>query len=97
MDKIYHLRTYMSQMKKFFVELNGFNAVAFMDDQNRALVIDETEADYEQPLTLEVAKNSFVDFVADTADEAKCELGFGTLIFWDGSAEGIGADKVTEI
>ena len=85
-------------MKKFFVELNAFNAVAFLDDQNKALVIDETEANYAQPLTLEVAKNSFVDgFVADTADEAKCELGLGTLIYWDGSAEGIGADKVTEI
>lgn len=85
-------------MRKFFVELNAFNAVAFLDDQNKALVIDETEANYEQPLTLEVAKNSFVDgFVADTADEAKCELGFGTLIYWDGSAEGIGAEKVTEI
>lgn len=85
-------------MKKLFVETNAFNAVAFLDDQNKALILDETEADYGEPLTLEVAKNSFVGgFVADTADEARCELGFGTLINWDGSAEMIGADKVTEI
>lgn len=86
-------------MKKFFIETNAFNAVAFVDDMNKALILDETEADYGEPLTLEVAKNhDFSNISMDgTADEARCDLGFGTLIFWDGTAETIGADSVTEI
>ena len=87
-------------MKKLFVEFQDYNAVAFVDNSTgKALILDETETNYEQPLTLEFAKT--VDFsnisMDGTADQAYCDQGFGTLIFWNGEADTVGADKVTEI
>jgi hypothetical protein len=87
-------------MKKLFVEFQDYNAVAFVDDlTGKALILDETETNYEKPLTIDCAKT--IDFsnidMDNTADQAFCDQGFGTLIFWNGEADTIGADAVTEI
>lgn len=43
-------------MKKFFVETNGYNMVFLVDGNGRALPIYEQA--FDEPLTLEVAKNA---------------------------------------
>lgn len=82
-------------MRKFFVELNGFNAIALVDDMNKALMIDET--DIHEEITLESAKNMDLSNISmdGTADEARCDLGFGTVVFFSGIKDS--ETKATEI
>lgn len=86
--------------RKFFAEYQDFNAVMFVDDMNRALILDETEVDYGARLTINLA--SFFDFsnmdMTGTAEEARCSLGgLGAVLYFPGDLENIGADRVTEI
>ena len=64
-------------MKKYFVETQDYNFVAFVDDNNKAVIVPE-EA-FNEPLTLEVAKaadySNLEDF--DTAEEAAANYGTG--------------------
>lgn len=52
-------------MKRYFIETNGENQVAFVDENNKAYIFHE-EA-FDEPLTLEAAKN------ADYSNTDNCE------------------------
>jgi len=63
-------------MKRYFVETNGYNCVAFVDDNGTAYIVHENT--FDEPLTLDVAKN--VDYSNfDNCETAKeCAQAIGT-------------------
>lgn len=67
-------------MKRYFVETQDYNFVAFADATGRAAVIDE--AAFDEPLTLEVAKRTDYSSVEgfDNAEEAAANYGTGSQL-----------------
>lgn len=60
-------------MKRFFVETEDYTMVAFVDDEGKAFIIDETS--FDEVLTFDVAKNSDYSNLdgCETAEEcAQC-------------------------
>ena len=60
-------------MKRYFVETAGYNMVAFVDDNGECYILHE--GSFDEPLTLEVAKNADYSNLdgCETADEcAEC-------------------------
>lgn len=71
-------------MKRYFVETNGYNMVAFVDDSNRAYVFHEEC--FTEKLTLEAAQNA--DYAScegcETAEEIDIAVGAGNGTYaWD--------------
>lgn len=62
-------------MKRFFVKTNACNAVIFADKNGKAYVIDESL--FNEPLTLDVAKNAdYNNFDGcETAEECASSIG----------------------
>lgn len=63
-------------MKRYFIETNGYNCVAFVDDNGTAYIVHENN--FNEPLTLDVSKNAdYSNFDnCDTAEE--CAQAIGT-------------------
>lgn len=81
-------------MKRYFVETNAYNMVAFVDELGKAFVYDETA--FPQDLTLEVAKDTPYENIdgAETAEEAAAMQGTGEVYNWNEIE--ISAEAVTE-
>ncbi len=81
-------------MKRYFVETNAYNMVAFVDDSGKAYVYEETAFPVE--LTLEVAKSTQYENIegAETAEEAAAMQGTGEVYDWAEIERG--AERVTE-
>lgn len=64
-------------MKRFFIETNGYNMVAFVDDKNKAFILHEQSFDTE--LTLETAKNADYSNLdgCKTAEDCAGAMGMG--------------------
>ena len=62
-------------MKRYFVETNGYNCVAFIDDNNNAIVLHE--GCFDEPLTIESVKmNDYSNLDGcETAEECIHEMG----------------------
>ena len=74
-------------MKRFYVKTNGTNFVAFVDDNNKAYIIDE--AVFGVSLTLEIAKAEDYSNFEDCNTAEECARSIGTpdaetnVIVWD--------------
>ena len=62
-------------MKRFYVKTNGTNFVAFVDEQNKAYIMDECVFGYQ--LTLEVAKTADYSGIenSETAEDIAYAIG----------------------
>lgn len=62
-------------MKRFFVEAEDYNMVVMVDENGKGFVIDEIM--FDEPLTLEVAKNADYSNLdgCNTAEECACSIG----------------------
>lgn len=62
-------------MRRYFIETNAYNCVAFVDENNKAYVFHE-EA-FDEPLTLEAAKKADYSSTdnCETALEIACSVG----------------------
>lgn len=73
-------------MKRFHVKSNGTNFVAFVDEEGKAYIIDESVYGYQ--LTLEAAKSEDYSGIenCETAEEISYSIGAGTddnIIDWN--------------
>lgn len=74
-------------MKRYFVETNGENFVAFVDGDNKAYMVDA--AAFDEKLTIEVAKEAdYSNFDGcETAEECANSIGtseaFDNIIDWN--------------
>ena len=74
-------------MKRFYVKTNGTNFVAFVDDNNKAYIIDEVV--FGVSLTLEIAKAADYSNFDDCYTAEECARAIGTpdaetnVIDWD--------------
>lgn len=59
-------------MKRYFVETNGYNFVAFVDENNKGYYIDEMV--FEEDLTLDVAKNHDYSAIIDCKTAEECAV-----------------------
>lgn len=64
-------------MKRYFVETQDYNFVAFSDATGKAVVVDESA--FQEPLTLEVARRTDYGSLEgfETAEEAAANYGTG--------------------
>ena len=67
-------------MKRYFVETQDYNFVAFVDAAGKAVVVDEDV--FPEPLTLEVAKRTDYESLEgfETAEEAAANYGTGSQL-----------------
>lgn len=84
-------------MKRYFVETNGYNCVAFVDENNKAIVLhDEC---FDEPLTIKYAKNADYSNIdgCETAEECICAMGgeSNNVVFIDNFDEFQNDDNVT--
>lgn len=65
-------------MKRYFMETNAYNMVAFVDDSGDCYIVHEES--FDEPLTLEVAKNADYSNLdgCETAEECEFCMGFVT-------------------
>ena len=63
-------------MKRFFVETEDYNMVAFVDDEGKAFIIDETN--FDEVLTFDVAKNSDYSNLDGCETAEECAYSIGT-------------------
>ena len=70
-------------MKRYFVETNADNMVAFVDDNNRVYFFNEQA--FDEPLTLDVAKTADYSNCegCETAEEIAHSVGVGEVYDWN--------------
>lgn len=62
-------------MKRFFVKTNDYNMVIFVDKNGNGYIIDETA--FDEPLTLDVAKNANYSNFNDCETAEDCAASIG--------------------
>lgn len=63
-------------MKRYFVETNGYNCVAFVDDNGTAYIVHENN--FDEPLTLDVAKTADYSNFDNCGTAEECAQAIGT-------------------
>lgn len=83
LKELKNLKKDVFKMKKIFAETNAYNVVLFVDDNNKAYVV--PDGAFEEPLTLDVAKNTDYSNFADceTAEECQNCQGVGDVIIFN--------------